>query len=116
MGVFSKAKDALRPASKKSVDGSAASTIAPSVEPSVMEKNPNAQPDNGSHPANQVTESREESELDVKEKAEAGIEEAKLDDSADNFEDDYEYPTKMKLVLITLALCLSVFCMALVRV
>lgn len=30
-------------------------------------------------------------------------------------EDDFEYPTKMKLVAITVALCLSVFCMALVR-
>jgi hypothetical protein len=29
-------------------------------------------------------------------------------------EDDFEYPTKWKLAVITLALCLSVFCMALV--
>jgi hypothetical protein len=29
-------------------------------------------------------------------------------------EDDFEYPTKWKLAIITLALCLSVFCMALV--
>lgn len=29
-------------------------------------------------------------------------------------EDDFEYPTKWKLTVITLALCLSVFCMALV--
>ena len=29
-------------------------------------------------------------------------------------DDDFEYPTKMKLVAITVALCLSVFCMALV--
>ena len=29
-------------------------------------------------------------------------------------EDDFEYPTKWKLTIITLALCLSVFCMALV--
>ena len=29
-------------------------------------------------------------------------------------EDDFEYPTKWKLAIITIALCLSVFCMALV--
>lgn len=29
-------------------------------------------------------------------------------------EDDFEYPTKWKLTIITIALCLSVFCMALV--
>jgi hypothetical protein len=31
-------------------------------------------------------------------------------------EDDFEYPTKWKLTIITIALCLSVFCMALVSV
>lgn len=31
-----------------------------------------------------------------------------------NDEDDFEYPTKWKLGAITVALCLSVFCMALV--
>lgn len=30
-------------------------------------------------------------------------------------DDDFEYPTKWRLAAITLALCLSVFCMALVR-
>lgn len=34
--------------------------------------------------------------------------------SATEEEDDFEYPTKGKLAAITLALCLSVFCMALV--
>ena len=29
-------------------------------------------------------------------------------------DDDFEYPTKWKLTAITIALCLSVFCMALV--
>lgn len=31
-------------------------------------------------------------------------------------DDDFEYPTKWKLTAITIALCLSVFCMALVRI
>jgi hypothetical protein len=35
--------------------------------------------------------------------------------SADE-EDDFEYPTKWRLTAITIALCLSVFCMALVRI
>jgi hypothetical protein len=30
-------------------------------------------------------------------------------------DDDFQYPTKWKLAAVTLALCLSVFCMALVR-
>lgn len=34
--------------------------------------------------------------------------------SSNDEEDDFEYPTKWKLAIITLALCLSVFCMALV--
>lgn len=34
--------------------------------------------------------------------------------SASDDEDDFEYPTKWKLGAITIALCLSVFCMALV--
>lgn len=35
--------------------------------------------------------------------------------SAANDDDDFEYPTKGALAAITVALCLSVFCMALVR-
>ncbi len=34
--------------------------------------------------------------------------------SAEEDEDDFEYPTKWKLTAITIGLCLSVFCMALV--
>jgi hypothetical protein len=33
--------------------------------------------------------------------------------SASDEDDDFEYPTKWKLTAITIALCLSVFCMAL---
>ncbi len=36
-------------------------------------------------------------------------------DEKPNEEPDIVYPTSVKLLLITLALCLSVFCMALVR-
>jgi hypothetical protein len=36
------------------------------------------------------------------------------DGAASDEEDDFEYPTKWRLAAITIALCLSVFCMALV--
>jgi hypothetical protein len=36
-------------------------------------------------------------------------------ENAADDDDDFEYPTKWRLTAITLALCLSVFCMALVR-
>ena len=39
---------------------------------------------------------------------------ASLSDLEDD-DDNFEYPTKWKLTIITIALCLSVFCMALVR-
>lgn len=35
--------------------------------------------------------------------------------ASDEEDDDFEYPTKWRLTAITIALCLSVFCMALVR-
>jgi hypothetical protein len=39
----------------------------------------------------------------------------KVTPEADGDDDDFEYPTKWRLAAITVALCLSVFCMALVR-
>lgn len=52
--------------------------------------------------------STEEKEPEVNEKRNS-----KASNSGDD-DDDFEYPTKWKLAIITLALCLSVFCMALV--
>jgi hypothetical protein len=50
----------------------------------------------------------------VIEKAQEAVTEANAQDSAvANDDNDIEYPTSWKLGLITLALCLSVFCMAL---
>ena len=48
----------------------------------------------------------DEKEHDVKEKRDSK--------ASNSDEEDFEYPTKWKLAIITLALCLSVFCMALV--
>jgi hypothetical protein len=52
--------------------------------------------------------STDEKEVQVNEKRNSQASNNEDDD------DDFEYPTKWKLAIITLALCLSVFCMALV--
>lgn len=52
---------------------------------------------------------------DLRDKVAAGVEEAKEQDSAED-EDESKYPKGIKLLLITIALSLSVFCIALVRV
>jgi hypothetical protein len=103
MGV-SDGKETLRPASKTSVDGSVNSTLAPSAEPSMLEKTDVAPPQ--THPSNLLDEKSADGVETVREEKEAADEEE---------EDDYDYPKSFKLFLISLALCLSVFCMALVR-
>jgi hypothetical protein len=111
--------DTLRPVSKVSLNGSADSTIAASVEPSFMEK---SERPNG-HPAEtketEIAGSRASSP-DValgplgKEVAMAE-EEAKIETGGlpEDEIDDNVYPVGWKLSLISIALCLSVFCMAL---
>ncbi|KIW01485.1 uncharacterized protein PV09_07238 [Verruconis gallopava] len=120
----------LRPSSKSSLHGSAESTLAPSGVPSVMEKGDRP----AGHPAESAevketavahTESRQSSQVadrdggvrtggdddkEISEKIEAQKKET--GDSSEE-EDDTEYPQKWRLALITIALCLSVFCMAL---
>jgi hypothetical protein len=49
------------------------------------------------------------------EKSAEGMETVEKKAEVDEEEDDYDYPKSYKLVLISVALCLSVFCMALVR-
>jgi len=46
---------------------------------------------------------------------ETTVEHAAPGNSADDEDDNFEYPTAWRLAAITTALCLSVFCMALVR-
>jgi hypothetical protein len=112
----------LRPSSKSSHNGSAESTLAPSGVPSVMEKS--TDPPAG-HPAETVdvketavsqVEPRRSSQLDrdglAKEVA-TTTQEAKEETGGEEEEDDTVYPEKWKLALITIALCLSIFCMAL---
>ncbi|KAK2599030.1 hypothetical protein QQS21_005496 [Conoideocrella luteorostrata] len=45
--------------------------------------------------------------------AKEGTDSSVRDDNAEKKEDDYEYPAAWRLTLISIALCLSVFCMAL---
>jgi len=100
-------KDALRPPtpSHKSVDGS---SLARSTDPSVIDKmdvavserKENSDAAGVAADASSLRERIAESEEIVKEKTSAE-------------DDDYEYPKSWKLALITTALCLSVFCMAL---
>jgi hypothetical protein len=98
MGLFSK-KETPRPSSKTS-----ASTLNTSVEPSEMEKtDPTA--DSADH----------KEMMDAKEAGELGVDGRKSEEGPQEEVDDYDYPSGLKLTLITLALCLSVFCMALVR-
>jgi hypothetical protein len=113
--AVSEQNDTLRPVSKTSADGSAASTLAPSAEPSVMDKSEVQPPQ--SHPANSypVDEKHEMGDT-LDEKSADGIETTKkMDADDDDEDDDYDYPKSWKLGLISVALCLSVFCMALVR-
>jgi hypothetical protein len=51
---------------------------------------------------------------DEKNMGEKTVEHAAPGNSSDDEDDDFEYPTAWRLAAITTALCLSVFCMALV--
>ena len=99
-----------RPNSNKSMAGDSETTVARSTQLSMPETKegyetalPSATPS--------VVEKSVEMETDVKEKEEI----ASQGDSTTTEEDEQDYPKAWKLAAITLALCLSVFCMALVR-
>ena len=97
-----------RPNSNKSMAGDSETTVARSTQLSMPETKegyetalPSATPS--------VVEKSVEMETDVKEKEEI----ASQGDSTATEEDEQDYPKAWKLAAITLALCLSVFCMAL---
>lgn len=110
----SELKDTLRPPSTASMDESATSTVAQSHEPSVMEKAEAAalEPeDEKKDVPDQLADAAEEPE--VNEKALDGT----LDRAVSTVSTEAEeYPGTAKLAIISLALCLSVFCIALVRI
>jgi hypothetical protein len=95
------------------MDESKASTLAPSHEPSVMEK-----PEQPSgHPATTIDAGRKEmNDIDEKEQSIENREVAADASSPEEVDDESQYPKSWKLGLISVALCLSVFCMALVRI
>lgn len=98
---------------RRSLDESKASTLAPSHEPSVMEKA--EQP--AGHPA--ITAENEDKNNAVVNEKDQSVESREVTpvvaSDGEELEDESQYPKGFKLVLISVALCLSVFCMALVR-
>lgn len=119
MGASDLKETSLRPPSANSLD---ASTIAHSGTSSVMEKHdavPREDAPSSTPSIEKETQIEERPESipnnGVIAAAETAVEESKVQDSAvPQDDDDIEYPKSWKLLLITLALCLSVFCMALV--
>ncbi|KAF1815159.1 MFS transporter [Eremomyces bilateralis CBS 781.70] len=105
-------KEALRPPSSHTMAGSTATTIVPpSQTPSVIDKDVNVATDSKSEsgpdtsaPPTAVVPSKDTAEVEVK---------GDVAENALPSDDEVEYPTSWKLGLITIALCLAVFCMAL---
>jgi hypothetical protein len=104
----------LRPIS---MADSEATTMAPSV---IEAKEPidNVKPTTAStapsarQPSTELATAPIEDEKNMNEQA---VEHPAPGSSSDDDDDNFEYPTAWKLAAITTALCLSVFCMALVR-
>lgn len=118
MGVTEVKETSLRPPSGTSLDNSLDSSFEKSGAPSTNEKN---DPVTTTEPVRSPSTQEQphgagERHHGLKGELQDTVEEAKEQDSAENVpEDETEYPSGMKLGLISLALCLSVFCMALVR-
>lgn len=93
-------------------DQSATSTVAQSHEPSVLEKAelPATEPEDESK---EVEEADNVPAEDLNEKAADALDRTQTGVSTVSTEPD-EYPGGAKLLIITFALCLSVFCVALV--
>jgi len=105
----------LRPSSMADSD----KTATPSSTPSVFEKGAVEMTMPASNIPPQVTEPmtgahEKEAAVDVQRDSASKRNSVDLRSAEEVEEDDFEYPTKWKLTAITVALCLSVFCMALV--
>lgn len=96
------------------MDESATSTAAQSHEPSVVEKAepPAVEPEDEKKDVTDQTDNSVDDEPNVAEKGLDGPLDRTVSVVSTESE---EYPGKMKLAIVTVALCLSVFCMALVR-
>lgn len=105
----------LRPASRKSLSGDSETTVARSVEPSVLDTK-DAMDSTMVSAAPSMREKSADPELvpvTVPEAAKENEAVVPAGSSDDDDEENFEYPKAWKLGIITLALCLSVFCMAL---
>ena len=101
-------KDSLRPPSTRSMAGDTDSTFSKSADLSVFEKKEIAT-ENAAE-TSEIHSTQEKNETPVA----AQVAEEEKEDAASGEEPEPEYPTSWKLAMITIALCLSVFCMALV--
>lgn len=87
-----------------------ASTLAPSGAPSVIDDERTRQVSDASEPSGLPVNEKAEADISAKSTAESKDE---IDAEAEAQDDETEYPSGTKLILITIALCLSVFCLAL---
>jgi len=93
---------------------SEASTLAPSAAPSVNYEKSARPLSQTSEPTEQARVPDEKTGADVSAQSTAGSQhEPVADAQAEDDDANADYPSGAKLVLITVALCLSVFCMAL---
>ncbi|KAF2206021.1 MFS general substrate transporter [Delitschia confertaspora ATCC 74209] len=100
-------RDNLRPQSSRSMTGDSETTAARSVEPSVLDKK---DPEGSIMPS--AAGSFREKTTDPDQPTEIREKEEAVSDGSLQ-EDDHDYPKGWKLAIITIGLCLSVFCMAL---
>ncbi|KAI6883300.1 MFS transporter [Hortaea werneckii] len=109
MGIFSKKKKDELPTTEAVAVNTSTTTPSGSIAASVSEreKEKESPADVTVQPADSRVQSRDGNDQNAAEKKIEGMEK-----EADE-EDNTEYPKAMKLALITIALCLSVFCMAL---
>ncbi|KAK5112973.1 hypothetical protein LTR62_003795 [Meristemomyces frigidus] len=114
MGIFSRKQKSEQPTSVMAQTelprlGSSDTTPVPSTTPSVLDKEHKADESAVDFHATEVRSHSRDSEIVGEKQLEKDV----TAEEEEEEDDDVEYPAKLQLVLITIALCLSVFCMAL---
>jgi hypothetical protein len=113
-------KDTLRPISMADSEKTATQSVEPSVfdtkEPqsSMPSNTPSVRDDKSAEPEANAALSKEINETTKETQETTAEQSSQKSASNEDDDDDFEYPKAWKLAIITLALCLSVFCMALV--
>ncbi|KAK4552984.1 MFS sugar transporter [Recurvomyces mirabilis] len=110
MGLFSKKKQdaSALPTAETTRPLSQETTPMPSVAPSVLDTQEKTERHDVDVNATEVRSQSRDTDVVASEK-----EAAKAAEDSEEEDDDIEYPKALQLTLITVALCLSVFCMAL---